>query len=316
MIKKTEQEIIQNWEGNITLPVVSICCIAYNHEKYIEYSIDSFLMQETNFPFEIIISDDCSSDDTCKILDKYNKLYPRIIKIIKGNFNIGMSKNFERAFENTKGKYIAICEGDDYWIDPLKIKLQKEFLDKNQDFSYCSHAVNIINSTVNSFTYSPYFYQTNNIHNFKSVLMNHFIPTLSLFFRKESLVIPFPHFFYQVRSLDIAIELTLSSNGNCYYDFNKMGVYRHHDNGITKNKIDISKRLEFDCILYEGLKDFLADDYNKLLDQKLARVKYAYAREYINLKKYKIAMNLFKEVFIHDPFFFIKRPLIKFGLIK
>ena len=81
MINITEKEIMKNWKGDISNPVVSICCITYNHEKYIEETIDSFLMQETNFPFEIVLGEDCSTDNTRKIVEKYKENYPNIVKL-------------------------------------------------------------------------------------------------------------------------------------------------------------------------------------------------------------------------------------------
>ena len=138
---RTQDEIIQNWKGDTDKPEVSICCITYNHEKYIEDALKGFLIQKTDFPFEILIHDDASTDRTAEIIREYEKKYPKIIKPIyqkenqysKGIKIVNPTFNFPRA----KGKYIAMCEGDDYWTDPKKLQIQKDFLDANPDYVIC-----------------------------------------------------------------------------------------------------------------------------------------------------------------------------------
>lgn len=145
MINITEKEIMKNWRGNISEPVVSICCITYNHEKYIEEAIDSFLIQETNFPFEIVIGEDCSTDNTRKIVEKYREKYRNIIKLIISENNVGMQANGQRTMEACKGQYIAACEGDDYWTDKKKLQLQKDFLESNPEYVICYTDVEAFN---------------------------------------------------------------------------------------------------------------------------------------------------------------------------
>lgn len=141
----TEKEIMKNWQGDISDPVVSICCITYNHEKYIEEAIDSFLMQETNFPFEIVIGEDCSTDNTRKIVEEYVKKYPNIIKLIVSENNVGMQANGQRTMEACTGQYIAGCEGDDYWTDKKKLQIQKDFLELNPEYIICYTDVEAFN---------------------------------------------------------------------------------------------------------------------------------------------------------------------------
>lgn len=124
-------------------PLVSINCITYNHEAYIRECLNGLLMQRTTFPFEVLVHDDASTDNTQAIILEYKEKYPTIIKpyfqkenqYSKGKGFIGLKINFERA----KGKYIAICEGDDYWTDPLKLQKQVDFLESNPNFGFCTH---------------------------------------------------------------------------------------------------------------------------------------------------------------------------------
>ena len=94
MIDKTEQEVMKNWKGDTEIPLLSICTISYNHEKYIAEALDSFLIQETDFPFEIVIDDDCSPDGTANIIEQYIEKYPNIINANLRKINVGMMKNF------------------------------------------------------------------------------------------------------------------------------------------------------------------------------------------------------------------------------
>lgn len=125
--------------------LVSVCCAAYNHSAYIRQCLDGFIMQKTNFRFEVLIHDDASTDGTQDIIREYEMKYPDIIKPIYQEENqyckggkISLRFNIPRA----KGKYIAFCEGDDYWIDPLKLQKQVDFLESNIDYSM-SHTNNI-----------------------------------------------------------------------------------------------------------------------------------------------------------------------------
>ncbi len=117
-------------------PLVSVACITYNHEKYIEDAIEGFLVQETDFPFEILIHDDASTDNTANIVREYAEKYPNIIKPIfqKENQYSKGKKIFPIVTHLCAGDYIAICEGDDYWTDPKKLQTQVVFLEENPDY--------------------------------------------------------------------------------------------------------------------------------------------------------------------------------------
>ena len=122
-------------------PVVSICCITYNHEPYIRDCLEGFVMQQTSFPFEVLIHDDASTDHTADIIREYEAKYPDIIKPIYQTENqyskkigsINATFNYPRA----QGKYIALCEGDDFWNDENKLQIQYDFMEAHPDYSMC-----------------------------------------------------------------------------------------------------------------------------------------------------------------------------------
>jgi len=118
-------------------PLVSICCITYNHENYIRDAIEGFLMQKTSFPIEIIIHDDASTDNTAQIIKEYEDKYPDLFCNIFQNENQwskgGGSIYARFLYPQARGKYIALCEGDDYWTDPLKLQKKVDFMEVNPD---------------------------------------------------------------------------------------------------------------------------------------------------------------------------------------
>ena len=134
--------------------LVSILVMAYNHETYIAECLDSILIQKTNFAFEIILGEDQSNDGTREVCQDYAKRYPEKIKlflrsrkdVIYINGNATGRYNFLENLKACRGKYIALCEGDDYWTDPLKLQKQVDFLEANSDYSICFHKVQIIKS--------------------------------------------------------------------------------------------------------------------------------------------------------------------------
>lgn len=134
--------------NNNDTPVVSIACMSFNHRNFIKDTLDGFLIQKTTFPFEVIIHDDASTDGTTEIIKKYEEKYPHIIKPIYQTENqyskrVDIAKTF--LFPKLNGKYLAICEGDDYWIDPLKLQKQVDFLEKNKDYGLVYTEIDRIN---------------------------------------------------------------------------------------------------------------------------------------------------------------------------
>lgn len=213
-------------------PLVSICCITYNHEKYIRDAIESFLMQETDFPFEIIIHDDASTDRTADIIREYEKKYPDIIKPIyqtENQYSKGI-KVTTLTCEKSKGKYIALCEGDDYWTDPLKLQKQSDFLEKHSNFMGSAHQATVIyqNNKKNKHVFKK---ENSDILYLNDLLVNRKFHTASLVFRKNILTnYTLPK---NITSGDRAIYILISSFGPIKYFNESMCVYRKNDGGVS-----------------------------------------------------------------------------------
>ncbi|HOB02272.1 MAG TPA: glycosyltransferase [Casimicrobium huifangae] len=129
-----------DWSKLPADPLVSVHMLAYRHEKFIAQAIEGVVAQQCDFPIELLIAEDCSPDGTLEIALEYQKRYPALIRVLTGNKNIGMHANGDRCMAHSRGKFIAICEGDDYWIEPTKLSQQVHQLHNHPDFSLVCHA--------------------------------------------------------------------------------------------------------------------------------------------------------------------------------
>lgn len=256
MIDRLQDDIIRNWPKGWNVPVVSIQCITFNQERYIAQALDSFLMQETTFPFQVVVHDDASSDNTPNIIREYEAKYPLIIKPIYEVEN-QFSKHdgsLERVIEPClKGEYVAFCEGDDYWIDSLKLQKQVDFLRSNLDYSMCFHRAKLKYEKdglkcrlkcddIENREYDP-----------KEMLEKWIVPTASILMRRKCLdyEIKGPN---RMLSGDIFIVLKSGAMGKIRGMSDCMSVYRVQENGVTYNQAAMRKRtmlypLHFECIL-------------------------------------------------------------------
>lgn len=120
-------------------PLLSVVTITYNHEPYIAKCIEGVLMQKVNFPIEFIIAEDCSTDGTRAICEDYARRFPDVIRLVLSEKNVGALPNERRALGMARGRYVALCEGDDYWTDECKLQKQVDFLESNPDYTICFH---------------------------------------------------------------------------------------------------------------------------------------------------------------------------------
>lgn len=239
MINKTEEEIMQNWISREN-PLLSCCCITYNHEKFISQAIDGMLKQETDFPFEIIIHDDASTDSTAEIIKNYANKYPQIIRTILQKENQYSQKKNIMAIpiNEAKGQYIASLEGDDYWIDPLKLQKQVDFLEKDSEYVCCYHNSIVVNDNDEmireTFIGGPKDYSRSEM-----LASTTDITTESVVFRN---VIVYPDDFKEIPFGDMARWHLMGFHGKAkYLDNVGKAAYRIHENGVWSKLDNYSK---------------------------------------------------------------------------
>lgn len=171
--------------SKVNAPLVSVFMMAYNHEKYISEAIEGVLMQNTNFDFDIVIGEDCSTDNTRQIILDYQRKYPGKFKLLLHKENIGAMANQQAVFSVCTGKYIAMCEGDDYWTDPYKLQKQVDFLESNHEFGLVHTQFKIFEQKSGVFSQGP---QNRQHVDLFRLLGGNAISSLTVCFRRELIV--------------------------------------------------------------------------------------------------------------------------------
>lgn len=220
-------------------PLLSICIIAYNHVTYIKEAVEGVLMQKVNFPWELVIADDFSTDGTREIILEYKVKYPDIIKLILQEKNVGAAQNWIDLITYPKSKYIAYFEGDDYWTDPLKLQKQVDFMEANENYSYCCTKFSVLNDNTKKISEDERFsiYSDGYVNETEITKENLFDPyishTLTVVYRNHLLTnqdLKQPYF------KDIFMFMCLLQKGNGkFLNFNS-SVYRLNDNSIWGTK--------------------------------------------------------------------------------
>jgi len=221
-------------------PMVSVCTIAYNVAPFIRDTIEGVLKQNVNFDMEYVISEDASTDDTAAIIREYAEKYPNLIRFIENPKNLGMNPNFMQALLACRGKYVALVDGDDYWIDPEKLQTQVDFLESHPECAFCGTATNIYYQEKNEFVPghpelpendgSIRYFDVADLYN----LWLFWIPTHSLLMRNEYVELP-PWYVNSVY-FDRALRLILAMHGKAAYINKTMCVYRKHGTNFTNRQ--------------------------------------------------------------------------------
>lgn len=248
-------------------PKLSVVVVAYNHERYIAKALDSILEQKTNFPFDILVFEDGSTDSTFEITEEYRKKYPDKIKVYANQKNVGIRNNVLSTFDKVKGEYFAILDGDDYWCYSEKLQKQVDFLDSYPDYNGIFHDAKIIQvgeAEKILFGYKKYYSQ---IYNFNetdypaNVISREItVPSSSTVIRVSALKDMDKSLFSDRYSLLWKIACLAVRWSKFYFVNEVWSVYHNHVGGISKgNKLDF--HLSHIYFLERLLKDDFYKDY-------------------------------------------------------
>lgn len=264
-------------------PEVSICCITYNHAKYIRDALDGFLMQKTTFPIEIIIHDDASTDGTADIIREYEAKYPDIIKPVyqtENQYSKGV-RNFLTIFPMAKGKYIAMCEGDDFWTDPKKLQIQYDFMESHPDYSLCMHGRYNLDYFNKRYYPAPY---PRNFREEKIECAHYFASavtfyTQTLFIRVSAFQVVLQDIIRDCTGApmgDIQIVYHLALVGNVRFIPRRMATYRqavgsamHSESGYRKDMLQRLEMFTLKMLINSGHADW-AEERIALRDKPVA----------------------------------------------
>lgn len=292
--------------------MVSVCCITYNQAEYIKDALDSFLMQKTNFKYEVIIHDDASTDGTTEIIKEYADKYPEIIKPIfekENQYSKGVKRILNFTFKVAKGKYIALCEGDDYWSSENKLQLQVDYMEKNPNCTLLFHNAKIIDMIDGKETnFVPYtkrigrHLKIDGNYNVGELELLEFIPTASFMFRTYNLK-KMPKFYEECFVGDWPLKLIMTSFGYAHYIDEVMSIYRKNANGSmtvrnekkekenVEGKLDILNKKE---TFVNQMDKFTNYKYHSVFEQRL--LQYKIERLLCTSKKNNIIIILYTKI--------------------
>jgi glycosyltransferase involved in cell wall biosynthesis len=289
-------------------PRVSVLMIAYNVEKYIEEALRSVLMQEVDFRYEIVIGEDCSTDNTRDILQEFARRHEDRIRLILRERNLGMNRNFFSTYAECEGKFIALLDGDDYWTSPQKLQKQVDFLERHPEYSVCFHNADVVYED-DSEPPHPFHMRTpdrrlsrafpREVSTLEDIVGGNFMQTGAVVFR-AGLIDHLPQWVYKMPTFDWPLHVLNAEKGLIRYIDEVMSVYRVHAVGMWsmnmsffRNLEDVTHMLDAYKLLdhhFEGRYHALIHDRQRWLYEMAAQMLYsrrnfeegnAYLREYL-----------------------------------
>ena len=242
-------------------PLVSVCVISYNQENFIKTCLDGILSQKTNFSFELLISDDASTDKTQTLVKEYEEAFPTIIRNISKEKNVGSVENFYTTMNDAKGRYIALCEGDDFWIDTNKLQNQIDFLENNPEIGMCYARAKLFHNKKQRYYSKP---TGSLVSSFDDLFINGSrIPTLTSCFRKNL----YEQYIKEINPVakgwllgDLPMWLWFYYNSKVYFSRNIVAVYRKLEDSVSHSK-DFEKQKRFDRSCF-AVRSFYKTHYN------------------------------------------------------
>ncbi|HYJ85716.1 MAG TPA: glycosyltransferase [Pyrinomonadaceae bacterium] len=243
---------------------LSVCLITFNHERFIAEALQSAVEQQTDFEYEIVVSDDCSTDATRKIITEFQGRYPDKIRLAFPEKNLGVNANLAMTIQACRGQYVALLEGDDYWTSPTKLQEQVSFLDANPACAICFHAVRVFHDDGSTESHISPRFGHKKIFTLEDLLrLGNFIPTCSTVFRNR-LFDEFPDWFYELRIADFSLHVFNAQYGKVGYIGKVMGAYRVHSGG-TFSLENESRNAQEVIRLYDYLNGHLGPKYDRTI---------------------------------------------------
>lgn len=261
-------------EARASLPVISVIVISYNQEKYIAECLQGILAQKGDFRIELVIGDDASQDSTAEIIRSYIRNFGELVtvKIVSTAENVGMTRNFQRCLHACSGEFIAVCEGDDYWVDPLKLQKQMSFLMVHPDCSVCFSQIYMYFQNTGDFSvFEPDTKLVGKFFTTKDLVAEYFIGNLSCCMYDAKYMGQVRSDLFELFIGDWMFNIYYSLFGKIGYLENTMSVYRKHDNGVWGNEMPQKKaRLLHSYIrTYNKFLNFEFDHEFSLAQKKL-----------------------------------------------
>lgn len=237
-------------------PKVSVAMVAYKHERFIVQAVESVMMQQTDFPYELVIGEDCSPDRTREIVLSLQRKYPDRIRLLLREMNVGMMTNFVQTLQACEGQYVALLEGDDYWTNPQKLQKQVALLEAHPKYSACFALARVVAENNSSEVFYIPSKQTSAVAFTTQDLLNkNCIATASVMYRNIMREINFEP-LKSLKMIDWPLHILVSLKGSVGYIPEEMAVYRQHPGGIWTSATAVPK-LEASIQMYDALRTML-----------------------------------------------------------
>ncbi len=255
-------------------PTLSVCLITFNQVDYIRQTIESIIGQRITYTWNLIIADDCSSDGTKEILREFKSHNPDLIKLILQEKNVGPAKNWRDLLNSASGKYIAYCEGDDYWIDTNKIQTQIKFLEEHKEFVGCFHNSEERYEDENKSSFLYCNYPSAQRITFRDLSFANVIPSCSMVYRNK-LFAEYPEWIFRLKMGDWPLHLLNAQFGDYWYIPKIMAVHRLHSNSTWMLQ-NADRNRQFVIEAYDiMIKEF---DHDKRYSELLAEGKQSFIK--------------------------------------
>jgi len=278
-------------------PLVTVTVLCYNFEKYIDDCLSSIVRQITDFPFLVIVGDDCSTDGSRKIIEKYAMQYPELIKTVFLEKNVGAKKNIETLVSLCESDYIAHCDGDDYFY-PDKLQRQVNALQENPGCSMVFHKVELVDEAGESVGYKGNRSQKKISAIEDLVMHSNYITHSSKMYRRSSIPQPGFSMYSCARALDYLWNIESASSGNVVYIDQALGAYRKHNQGVDSAPIENHWRNFYGN--HRALEKAKKCGVNKdIMDIGYANMYLMFARRYAKARRYKSARKLIVKSYRH-----------------
>lgn len=259
-------------------PVVSVVMTAYNHDKYIAQAIEGVVMQRCDFPIELLIGEDCSTDRTREICQQYQHRYPQNIRLITSDHNVGAAKNWLRICARAHGRYVALCDGDDYWCDERKLEKQVQMLDNHPGMNLCFSRVGIWRENVNKVVTEWYPKGEKPRYPLEDFIANQVVAITCTVCLKRDVFSKLPRLIVDGAMGDWPLFVLALVGGYAGYISEPLAVYRVHPNGVWQSA-NAEKRYEGFKAMNRLLRFHLGRKYDKYFDTSLAKAYCQYAEK-------------------------------------
>jgi len=294
---------------------VSVLVMTYNHAAFVAQALESVLMQQVNFAYEVLISEDCSTDGTREIVLDFQKRHPDKIRLLLSKQNLHSNEIVVRGIETARGRYIALLDGDDYWTSPHKLQKQADFLDAHPECAFCFHNATVIHEDGSKPPRNWTPATQKEFSSLEDIWLGNFIATCSTMFRRGLFgrVPDWYDAFFPIT--DWPLHILNAEHGTIGYLNEIMGVYRYHRGGLYSAYSEARKQEET-LKFYKVMDRNLNYKYSKLVNIAISKYFFEWAEEYLSRGDLERARFCYKTCFTVHPVnkFVSFKKLLRMGL--